>query len=307
MFFVGHARRFRFLVLGVLVALTISGCIQSTSERPSSPSPSPSPARMVLSIGAIPDEDASILTRRFNEFSQYLSGQIGIEVKYVPSNDYAALVTAFRRGDIQLAWFGGLTGVQARAVTPGALAVAQRPQDAGFYAYYIVQKDLPVTKLEDLKGLTFTFGSESSTSGHLMPRFYLTDAGIQPDKDFAGPPNYSGSHDRTIALVESGAFQAGALNEAVWDNRIAANQVNTDKVRLFHKAGPYFNYNWTVHPTIDERYGQGMQAKITAALLGMGPQQKAILDMFYTDRFIETNNQNYEGLRKVAEDLGILR
>jgi phosphonate transport system substrate-binding protein len=294
-------RLFRFLALGVLVAIALAGCVKSSSEKP------PTPKRTVLSIGAIPDEDASVLTRRFNLFSEYLSEQIGVEVRYVPANDYAALVTAFRRGDIQLAWFGGLTGVQARAVTPGAQAIAQRPQDASFFAHYIVQSDLPVEKLADLKGLSFTFGSESSTSGHLMPRFYLTEAGVQPDKDFAGQPNYSGSHDRTLKLVESGAFQAGALNEAVWDSRVAAGEVDTDKVRLFHTAGPYYNYNWTVHPTIDERFGQGMQAKITAALLGMGPEQKEILEMFYTDSFIETNNENYEGLRVVAEDLGILK
>lgn len=298
-------RLFRFLALGVLVVTALAGCVQSSAEMPGAAPPAPKST--LLSIGAIPDEDASILTRRFNRFSEYLSEQIGVEVRYVPVNDYAALVMAFRRGDIQLAWFGGLTGVQARTVTPGAQAIVQRSQDARFFSYYIVQSGLPVEKLADLKGLTFTFGSESSTSGHLMPRFYLTEAGIQPDKDFAGPPNYSGSHDRTIKLVESGAFQAGALNAAVWDNRIAAGEVDTDKVRLLHTAGPYYDYNWTIHPTVDERFGEGMQAKITAALLRMGPEQKEILDMFYTDSFIETNNENYEKLRVVAESLGILK
>lgn len=298
-------RLFRFLALGVLVATALAGCVQSSAQRPGAAPPAPKGT--VLSIGAIPDEDASILTRRFNLFSEYLSKEIGVEVRYVPVNDYAALVTAFRRGDIQLAWFGGLTGVQARAVTPGAQAIAQRSQDARFFSYYIVQSDLTVENVADLKGLTFTFGSESSTSGHLMPRFYLTEAGIQPDEDFAGSPNYSGSHDRTIKLVESGAFQAGALNGAVWDDRVAAGDVDTKKVRLFHKVGPYYDYNWTIHPTVDERFGQGVQAKITAALLRMGPEQKEVLDMFYTDSFIETNNENYEQLRLVAEGLGILK
>lgn len=294
-------RLVRLLALSVLVAAILGGCVQPSTESPEAPKST------VLLIGAIPDEDASMLTRRFDQLSAYLSQATGVEVRYVPSNDYAALVTAFRRGDIHLAWFGGLTGVQARAVTPGAQAIAQRSQDARFFSYYIVQSDLPVEKLADLKGLTFTFGSESSTSGHLMPRFYLTEAGIQPDKDFAGPPNYSGAHDRTIKLVESGAFQAGVLNGAVWDNRVAAGDVDTNKVRLLQPAGPYYDYNWTIHPTVDDRFGHGMQAKVTAALLDMGPAQKEILDLFYTDSFIATNNENYEKLRVVAEGLGILK
>lgn len=269
--------------------------------------PAGSAPRPVLYIGGIPDEDAAILTRRFNLVAEYLSAETGIEVRYVPVADYAALVTAFRRGDVSLAWFGGLTGVQARAVTPGAEAFAQRPQDAGFYAYYIVQADLPVETLADLKGYTFTFGSESSTSGHLMPRYYLLEAGVDPKTDFDGPPNFSGSHDRTIKLVEAGAFAAGALNESVWEARVAAGEVDTTRVRLFHVAGPYYNYNWSIRPDVDARFGAGAAARLKQALLGMGPEQQAILDMFYTDSFIEVSNQEYEGLRVVAEEVGILR
>jgi len=224
--------------------------------------------------------------------------------------DYAALVTAFAHGDIQLAWFGGLTGVQAQAAIEGAEAIAQRPRDADFHSRFIVQADLDVHELADLKGLSFTFGSESSTSGHLMPRYFLTQAGIDPERDFRGLPNYSGSHDKTIALVESGAFQAGVLNEAVWEARVAEGKVDTSKVRDFYTTPAYYDYHWRIRPDVDEVFGVGAKERVAQAILGMDasqPDQKAVLDLFQTDSFIPTKNENYDTIREVAEELGILR
>lgn len=261
----------------------------------------------VLRIGAIPDQDVSVLSRTFNGTAEYLSQATGLRVEYVPSTDYAALVTAFERGDIHLAWFGGLTGVQAVAAVPGSTAIAQRPRDAEFQSVFIIQPGLPAQSIRDLKGLTFTFGSESSTSGHLMPRYFMIQAGIDPDRDLAGPPNYSGSHDKTIKLVESGAFQAGALNIAVWESRVEAGEVDLDKVRVLEITEPYYDYHWVAHANIDAIFGEGTQQRIQEALLSMGPEQQEILDLFATDRFIPTRNENYEAIRQVAEQLGILR
>lgn len=260
-----------------------------------------------FTIGAIPDQDAAVLNRQFGAMAEYLSGATGLRVEYVPMVDYAALVTAFERGDVQAAWFGGLTGVQARAAVPDAVAFAQRPRDADFHSRFIVQADLDVDELTDLRGLSFTFGSESSTSGHLMPRYFLGEAGIDPDQDFAGPPNFSGSHDKTIALVEGGAFQAGAVNEAVWEERVAAGEVDTTKVRDFYTTPAYFDYHWTIRGDVDATYGAGATDAVTAAILGMGPDQAAVLDLFQTDRFVPTTNENYATIREVAEQLGILR
>lgn len=263
-----------------------------------------------FAISAIPDQDAALLNRRFGAMAEYLAGETGLEVVYVPMVDYAALVTAFARGDIQLAWFGGLTGVQAREAAPGARAVAQRPRDAAFHSRFIVQAGFEVDGLGDLRGLRFTFGSESSTSGHLMPRHFLIEAGLDPDVDFAGPPNYSGSHDKTIALVEAGAFQAGAVNEAVWEQRVAEGRVDPTKVRAFFTTPAYYDYNWTIRGDVDEVYGAGTTDRVVEALLGMDaadPAQQEILDLFQTDSFVETENANYEAIREVAEELGILR
>lgn len=263
-----------------------------------------------FAISAIPDQDAAVLNRQFGAMADYLAAKTGMTVEYVPMVDYAALVTAFERGDIQLAWFGGLTGVQAVAVVPDARAIAQRPRDAEFTSRFIAGIDVEADALEDLRGLSFTFGSESSTSGHLMPRHFLTEAGIGPEADFDGLPNYSGSHDKTIALVESGAYQAGALNEAVWEARVEDGQVDLTKVKEIYRTPPYFDYHWTIRPDVDEIWGAGMAERVEAALLGMSaddPAEAEILDLFQTDEFIETENGNYDTIRQVAEDLGILR
>lgn len=285
-------------LLGVFVLIGCSGSKTENTTGKEAP---------VLKIGAIPDQNVSTLTRRFDSLAKYLSEQTGFKVQYVPSVDYAALVTAFERGEIHLAWFGGLTGVQARAAVPGSEAIAQRPRDEQFHSVFIAQAGLPVKKLEDLKGMRFTFGSESSTSGHLMPRYYLMKAGIDPEKDLDGKPNFSGSHDSTWKLVESGAYQAGALNEAVWESAVNEKKVDTSKVKVFYTTPAYYDYNWTVNSNVDDLFGRGAKEKIKSALLSMGPEQAEILELFQTDRFIETSNENYAAIREVAQKLGIIK
>jgi phosphonate transport system substrate-binding protein len=264
-----------------------------------------------LRIGGIPDQDVSRLDRMFGLMAQYLERRAGVPVAYVPSNDYAALVSAFQRGDVQLAWFGGLTGVQAREVTPGARALAQRPRDAEFHSVFIVGPGVRARSLAELKGLSFTFGSESSTSGHLMPRFFLAEAGIQADSAFAGAPGYSGSHDATYKLVESGAFQAGALNEAVWDAAVREARVDTAKVRVLERSPAFFDYHWAMRGDVDDRFGAGTADKIEQALLALEPSLGAdeaeLLELFATDRFVPTADSNYTAIRTVAQRLGILR
>lgn len=295
-------------ILAGLMAISFTAC--SKGEQASSAAPKEKP---VFKIGAIPDQSASDLNKNMVEMAKYLSEKTGLKVEYVPSVDYAALVTAFQRGEMQLAWFGGLTGVQARGVTPGAEALAQRPMDSKFKSVFIAQKDLNVNKLEDLKGKTFTFGSESSTSGSLMPRYFLTKSGIDADKDFNGKPNYSGSHDKTIKLVESGAFQTGALNISVWEKTVKENKVDLNKVKVFYTTPEFFDYHWTINnnDNIDKIYGEGTKAKIKEAILSMsldkGGSQAEVLKFFQTEKFVETSNDNYKAIEEVGKRLGMVK
>jgi len=266
----------------------------------------------VLRVGGIPDQDASRLARRYDGFADYLSKKLGVEVEYVPSADYAAVVTAFAQGNLDLAFFGGLTGVQARILDEGAEAVAQREHDAAFHSKFIIRRDLPATSLSDLADLagdlTITFGSESSTSGHLMPRYFLRGAGLEADSSFKSPPNYSGSHDLTWRLIESGTFDIGALNEDVWERAVANGLVDVSKVRVLETTPAYFDYNWTVASGVGEKFGDGFSRRIQKALLELDAEEnQEILSLFSTERFISTENNNYQAIEDVARDLGIIK
>ena len=263
-----------------------------------------------LYIGGIPDQDVSLLKARFDALADYLSAETGITVKYQPSVYYAAVVTAFKRGDIQMAWFGGLTGVQARLAVPEAEAIAQRPQDERFESVFVTRADSDVRSLNDLRGRTFTFGSESSTSGNLMPRHFLVQAGIDPERDFLAL-SYSGSHDKSWKLVEAGTFEAAVLNADVWRQRVEEGAVDTSRVRVFYTTPPYYDYHWVIRGDVDQEFGGGTADKIKTALLALsshnGGQESEIMEAFRSDGFIPTENRNYEAIEDVARRLGIIQ
>lgn len=287
----------RLTATAALIALALAGCGGGQTTGPPT-----------LVIAGIPDQDVSVLEERFDGVADSLEERLGIPVEYRPATDYAAVVTAFRTGDVSLGWFGGLTGVQARLAVPGARAVAQRPIDAEFRSVFVVARGVEAETLADLAGTTLTFGSESSTSGHLMPRFFLLQAGVDPDGDLDGDPGYSGSHDTTWKLVESGAFDAGALNAAVWDRAVANGDVDTTAVRELARTDPYYDYHWVVRPDLDGVYGQGTTEALIDALLGMGdgPEDQRVLELFGTDRFVPTENDNYAAIETVARSLGLI-
>lgn len=266
-----------------------------------------SPSDKTFKISAIPDYNAAEMTRSFDSFAEYLGKEIGLKVQYVPVTDYAAVVTAFRRGEIDLVWFGGLTGVQARAKVQGAEAIAQRPQDEKFKSVFIKQKGLDnVKEIKDVKGHTLAFGSESSTSGHLMPRFFLTEAGINPEKDLDAQPTYSGSHDKTYGLVEAGSVQIGAVNKQYWDKMVKEGKVNHDKVELFYTTPDYYDYNWTIN-LVDKKFGDGTKEKVKAALLKADASSSQVMNLLSAEKFIPTQNSNYQDIEKVAKELKLIK
>jgi phosphonate transport system substrate-binding protein len=265
-----------------------------------------------LYVGGIPDQDTARLARRYEQFVVYLSEELKIPVAFKASMDYSAVVTAFSQGDIDLGFFGGLTGVQARIQNPGAQAIAQREDDAIFLSKFIANPSLNITSIKELKknskSLTITFGSESSTSGNLMPRHFLLENGIDPDKDFKTAPNYSGSHDLTWKLVHDGAFDIGALNSKVWDRTVNENTVDKNRVTEFYTTPPYYDYNWTVRHDIDAKFGDGFTLQIQQALLKLNTKDhKEILDLFNANKFIPTTNSNYLAIKDIAESLGIIK
>ena len=296
-------RRLGALLVTAVLALSACGGGQDASTGAGDDPPP------TLVIGGIPDQELTLLEERFDGLADLLSEQVGIPVRYQPSTDYAALVTAFANGDVTLGWFGGLTGVQARLETPGARAVAQRPIDREFRSVFIAGTGVDAGSPADLAGTRFTFGSESSTSGHLMPRSFLGEAGIDPDTDFDGPPGYSGSHDKTFALVEAGAFEAGVLAESVWDRAVAEGDVDTARVREVSRSPAYVDYHWVASPEIDETYGEGTTDRLVDALLTLdeqGPEAERVLALFEDDSFVAAQDEDYARIEQVARDLGLV-
>lgn len=264
-------------------------------------------AQQVLRVTAIPDESPTELARKAAPLVKYLEDKLAMKVEFTPVTDYAASVEALVNKKVDLAWFGGFTFVQAsvRAAAQGGKVVplVQREEDERFKSVFITS-DPAIKSLADLKGKDVSFGSQSSTSGHLMPRSFLLQAGVDPDKDFKRVA-YSGAHDATIAAVASGKVQAGALNGSVWEKFVADKKVDTEKVRVFYTTPPYYDYNWTVHADMPA----ALREKLTQAFLALDKgtaEGKEILDLQRATRFVPTKADNYKGIEAAAKSAGLL-
>ena len=261
-------------------------------------------AQAVFRITAIPDESPTELARKAGPLIKYLEAKLGMKVEWTPVTDYAAAVETLVNKKVDMAWFGGFTFVQANVRSGGkVLPIVQREEDEKFRSVFITS-DAAIKSLTDLKGKDVSFGSQSSTSGHLMPRSYLLDAGINPDKDFKRVA-FSGAHDATIAAVASGKVQAGALNISVWEKFVAEKKVDTDKVRVFYTTPTYYDYNWSVHADMPV----ALRERLTAALLGLSratPEGKEILDLQRATRFIPSKAENYKGIEAAGRSGSLL-
>jgi phosphonate transport system substrate-binding protein len=261
--------------------------------------------RPVLRVSAIPDEAPTELLRKFKPLGDYLEKQLGMEVKFLPVTDYPGTVEGLAAGHLDLVWYGGFTFVQARRRTGTAVPLVQREEDARFHSRFITAAGSGIAKLSDLKGKSVAFGSPSSTSGHLMPRYFLLQAGLDPEKDFARVA-FSGAHDATAKWVESGKVDAGALNESVWNKLVEEKKIDTAKVVSFYTTPDFYDYNWTVRGDLDPQ----LAAKIRAAFLALDfgkPADRAILDLQRTKRFIPTAVENYKMIEDAARSADLLK
>ena len=261
-----------------------------------------------LYFSAIPDEDETALMTRFSKVADYLEQELGVEVEFVPVKSYPAAVTAFRNDQVQLAWFGGLSGVQARQLVPGARAIAQGAEDPTFITYFIAHKDTGLVPDEAFpmaaEGMSFTFGAKTSTSGRLMPEFNIRENTGKAPEDFFGRVGYSGDHSQTLRLVASGAWQLGALNYAVYDKALAEGAPETESAKVIWQTPPYPDYNWTIRGDVDARFGEGFADRVQAALVGMTDPD--LLASFPRDAFIPAQNSDFEPIAETARALGLM-
>lgn len=261
-----------------------------------------------LVFTAIPDQDETRLQERFSKVSDYLEKTLEVDVRFVPVKDYAATVSAFRNNQVQLAWFGGLSGVQARRLVEGSEAIAQGEEDTQFKTYFIAHKSSGVEPSEEfpkgMAGKTFTFGSKGSTSGRLMPEFYIREKTGQVPEKFFSRVGFSDNHSRTIALVESGAYQLGAVSYDVWETEMAAGDIDVSAVKVIWETPTYADYQWTIRGDVDKTFGKGFKAKVQQALLNM--DNPDLLAAFPRTKFIKAENSDYQQILDVAQEIGLI-
>lgn len=279
----------------ILIGMTVQGAAISYPAEP----------LQELRVSAIPDENPNELMRIYRPFAEYLSKELKLKVTYTNVVDYAATVEALAAKKLDMVWYGGFTYVQARKRTGDAVPLVSREEDLNFHSKFITRKDTGITKLADLKGKTFSFGSVSSTSGHLMPRYFLLQNGINPERDFA-KFSFSGAHDATSLWVESGKVDAGALNEAVWDKLVQTGKVDTSKVVVFWTTPPYVDYVWTVRGDLD----RGLQERIASALVKLDyrkPEDKRLLDLHRTKKYVRVKPEDFKPTEEAAIAAGLLK
>lgn len=257
---------------------------------------------------AIPDEDETKLLERFQGVADYLESQLDVDVRYIPVKSYAAAISAFRNNQVQLAWFGGLSGVQARAQVPGSEAIAQGVEDQAFNVYFIAHQSTGIERSDSLpreiEGKTFTFGSKGSTSGRLIPEYHIRKVFDAAPEDVFARVGYSGNHTRTLRLVESGTYEVGAMNYAVWEKELENGNIDTDAVKVIWETPPFPNYQWSIRGDVNERFGEGFKQKVQEALLAL--EDPELLESFPRSGFIPVSNDAYEPIRSVAEQIGII-
>jgi phosphonate transport system substrate-binding protein len=257
---------------------------------------------------AIPDEDESRLRQRFNKVANYLEKQLDVAVKYIPVKSYAAAVAAFRNDQVQLAWFGGLSGVRARILVSGSEAIAQGFEDQAFFNYFIAHSSTGLKRSDefpkDIAGKIFTFGSKGSTSGRLIPEFHIRENLKKSPNDVFQKVGFSGNHSRTIQLVQSGAYQVGAVNSKVWDNEMKAGLIDPEKISIIWKTPPYPNYQWSIRGDVDERWGAGFKSRVKEVLLNI--KDPDLLASFPRTSFVPASNSDYQPILDVAKAIKLI-
>jgi phosphonate transport system substrate-binding protein len=286
-------------LLKSILAAAAAGMMFASANAPAQNTPG------VLRVSAIPDEAPTELQRKFKPLGEYLSKATGLKVEFIPVTDYAASVEGLINKKLDMVWFGGFTFVQANVRSKGQVTpLVQRAEDEKFRSVFITaSKD--INKLEDLKGKTLAFGSESSTSGHLMPRSYLLAAKVNPDTDLKRVA-FSGTHDATVAAVAGGKVDAGALNISVWEKLVAEKKVDPKVVRVFYTTPGFYDYNWSVRSDMNP----ALKQKITNAFLALDrstPEGKEILDLQRASKFIPTKAENYSAIEAAAHNAGLLK
>ena len=264
-------------------------------------------------LSAIPDEKITDQKVKFDKLASYLTESLGVETEFVFSKDYADSVTKFKNGEVHLVWFGGLSGVQARMAVPGSQAIAQGKADPKYKSYIIANKSTGLEPAEEfpqaIKGMTFTFGSPGSTSGRLMPTYFImqNNGGVHPDEWFSEKPGFqmSGGHVATANAVADGTYQTGGINYKTYDSLVESDPKIAQNTVKIWTTPFYADYNFTIHPDVENAFGEGFVKKAQDALIA-APAGSDALKAINRESIIRATNEDFDGIKDTAIQMGLI-
>jgi phosphonate transport system substrate-binding protein len=256
-----------------------------------------------------PDHNTQKLKKNYTKLAAYLEKTLHVKVQFVPTTSYSDSIDAFSKNKVQLAWFGALAGIKARRLVKGSTAIVQGLEDTQFYSYFIANTSTGFKKSgrfpKEIEGKSFTFGSPESTSGRLMPEYYIRWILRKTPKQAFLKVGFSGSHSKTIIEVQNGKYQIGVVNYSVWDKMLKDGMIDTSKVKIIWKSLKYPDYQFTIRGDVDKQFGAGFTQKVQNALLQI--KDKEILSAFPRSRFIKADNSEYEIVKGVAQAVGLIK
>jgi phosphonate transport system substrate-binding protein len=298
----------RRVLLAMASAAVLAACSQQSAQEADKTQVAATAAP--LRFTSIPDQSAAVLQEKFAPLARYLSKQLGITVEYVPATDYKVSVEMFANGDVGLAWYSGLAGVQARDRVPTSSAIAQGSADPQQFSYFVANKATGLSESAEFPAeiakLNFTFGPEQSTAGRLMPEFYMRNAtGKSPQEFFQKPLAFAPNDASALDQVAAGKYQATVVDSEVYDERVEQKEIDADRVRVIWRTPKYADYNWSIRPDLDDKYGEGFTDKLTKAMLEIN--DPALLTALETESLVPASNANFQAIREVAKQNDMLR
>jgi len=280
------------LSLSLLLAVLAVGCARG-----------PTASQPVLRVAMIPSTDPAKIVRESQPLVNYLERETGSHVELVVPTNYAAVVEAISNDRVDIAYLGGFTFVQA-SQRAGVQALVQRERDQNFHSVFITQPRSGINALADLKGHTFAFGDVNSTSGHLMPAYYMRASGIDPGA--LAKTLYTGGHDATALAVANGKVDAGAMDELVLGNMTKSGKIAAGQVKIFYTTPAFFDYVWASRKGLDPKLRDGFVAAFLK-LDASNPENKVLLDMLNASKYVRAEDANYDKLRQAARVEGLLQ
>jgi phosphonate transport system substrate-binding protein len=265
--------------------------------------PAGGPPQTTLRLSMIPTTDPGKMLRESQPLVDYLQRETGAKIELTIPTNYAAVVEAVGSDQVDIAHFGGFTYVQASA-RYGVTPLAQRDRDQNFHSVFITQPGSPINGLQDLKGHTFAFGDVNSTSGHLMPEYFMRQTGV--DLEVITKAVYTGGHDATALAVANKKVDAGAMDELVFDRMTKEGKLAPDSVRVFYTTPAFFDYLWAARKGLDPKLAESF-ANALLKLDASNADDKKVLDILSATKYVKASDADYGRLRQAARDAGLLK